>query len=245
VIDVVVIVMAVVVVALVVTTGRRKTVRKQSGRANALTALAPVVGGSVSGDLVLTGRYRGYPVEASLRTGDPSPPDSVTGPSTEGSLVEVLRVRLLGVPGGQPWYAWHRPGSTRERWHFGRPDGSDLLPGLGRLSRLAGLPPTDPDLPDRLRAAGIVDAFERLGPPSDDSFPRARFIPDLREQQLQRLRAAGHELPPSFAEREPPSGPWLEVEVERANVADPTPDRFRALLDISIGIAELNARVNP
>jgi hypothetical protein len=35
------------------------------------------------------------------------------------------------------------------------------------------------------------------------------------------------------------------VEVERADESDPSPDRFRAILDTAIAIAEINARANP
>ena len=46
------------------------------------------------------------------------------------------------------------------QWHFSRPDGGDFLPGMGRLARIAGMPQADADLPDRLRAAGMLDAFD-------------------------------------------------------------------------------------
>jgi len=239
-IDVVVIVLVIVVLAAVVIGRRTKTSRKRSGRAGVLAALAPVVGGKVSGDQVLTGRYRGYDVQAWLRTASAAPPGN-PGTSSERSNVEIVRLRLLGARGGQPWSVWRAwtiPGTT---WHFARSDG----PVDGLLGRLGGLPQPDPALPDRLRAAGIIEAFERLGPPTNDSFPRIQFWPDLRPLMAERMRATGRELPPSALAAEPDAGPWLEVEVERSGDGDPTAMRFQEILEAALVIEEINARVNP
>ena len=170
-IDVLVIIMAVVVVVVVVTGRRSKARVKESRRTGLLRDLAPVIGGSVTDDGSLTGKFGGYDVRVALRTANPSPPN---GPSvsSERYLVEVIQVRVLDAPGGQPWFVWHAqtlPGMT---WHFARPDGRDFLPFLNRLGKLAGVPPSDPDLPDRLRAADIIPAIEGLGPPTNDSFSR-------------------------------------------------------------------------
>jgi hypothetical protein len=240
VIDVLVIVMVLVVVATVVGARRRAASVKRSGRDDVLAALAPVVAGSVSGDQTLTGSYHGYAVQAWLRTASPSPPDT-PGTSNARANVEIVRLRLLGVSGGQPWSVWRAwtiPGMT---WHFARSDG----PVVSRLSRLGGMPPADPGLPDRLRAAGMIEAFERLGPPTNDSFPRVHFMPDLRAVMIERMRAAGRDIPERALEAPADAGSWLEVEVERTDERDPTPDRFRQILDTTVGIAELNARVNP
>jgi hypothetical protein len=70
-------------------------------------------------------------------------------------------------------------------------------------------------------------------------------MPVPRPVVLDRMRAAGRQLPPSALEEFARLRPWLEVEVERADDADPSPDRFRAILDTAVGIAEINARANP
>ena len=244
--DVLVILLAGLIVIGVVATRYRKADRTRSGRDLMLAALAPVVGGTVSRDQVLSGRYRDYDVQVSLRTADPAPPDLPGGVSSEGYDVEVVRVRLVGAPGGQPWAVWRHLNLTgTTMWHFARPDGSDLLPFLGPLTRLAGAPQADPDLPDRLSAAGILDAFAALGPPTRDSFPHIRFMPLPGQVALDRLRAAGRDLPPSALEEWLRLRPSLEVEVERVDEGDPSPDRFRSILDTAIGIAEINARANP
>jgi hypothetical protein len=244
VINVLVIVMAVVVVVLVVASGRIKAARTRSGRDDVLAALAPVVGGSVSADQMLTGRYRGYDVQARLRMADPAPPGNMG--DSHDNMVEIVELRLIGTSGAQPWYVWRSPslmGKTWQ-WHFARPSGGDFLPFLGRLTRLAGLPPADPDLPDRLRAAGILDAFDRIAPPTKDSLPRIQFTPDLRSVMRERLRGV-RDLPPEAYEDPAQTGPFLEFEVERTGGSDPSPERFAALLDAAIGIAEINARANP
>jgi hypothetical protein len=240
VIDVLVILMVLVVVATVIGARRRAASVQRSGRDDVLAALAPVVAGSVSADQTLTGSYRGYDVQAWLRTASPTPPDT-PGTSNARANVEIVRLRLLGARGGQHWSVWRAwtiPGMT---WHFARSDGHVV----SRLMRLGGMPQPDPDLPDRLRAAGMIEAFERLGPRTNDSFPRIQFMPDLRAVMLERMRAMGREIPDVPMKAEAEAGPWLEVEVERTDERDPTPDRFREILDTTVGIAELNARVNP
>jgi hypothetical protein len=155
-IDAVVIVLVVDVLAVIVIGGRSKATRKRSGRADLLAALVPVVGGTVSGDQVLKGRYRGYDVQASLHTTDPAPPDN-PGTASARSKVEIVRLRLLGARGGQPWSVWRAwtiPGTT---WHFATSDG----PVVGRLGRLGGLPRPDSELPDRLRAATLSRCTDR------------------------------------------------------------------------------------
>lgn len=241
-IDVLVIVMAVVVVVLVIGSRRMKAGRKRSGRDELLAVLAPVVGGSVSADQVLTGRYRGYDVQASLHTTVPTAPNT-PGSSQVGIGVETIRVCLPGVQGAQPWSVWRAPTFPGWRWHFAK--GSDSVPFARALSRLGGLPPPDPDLPDRLRAAGMLEAFEHLGPPTNDSLPHIEFRPDLRPLMMERYRARGVAPPPSPLDMPPDAGSSLQVEVERADEREPTPDGFRALLDAVIGIAEINARANP
>jgi hypothetical protein len=244
VIDFLVIVLAIIVVAVIVGSRRMTADRTRSGHGEVLAALAPVVGGSVSGEQVLTGRYRGYDVEVVLRTADPAAP-GMTGNSAT-NLVEAVQLRLLGAPGAQPWAVWREPSLTGRTWdwHFARADGGDFLPFLGRLSRLAGLPPADPDLPDRLRAAGILDAFERVSPPTKDYLPRINFVPDLRMAMMERLRVT-RDLPAAAQQPPASAGPRLELEVERMSDDDPTPERFRALLDTALEIAEINARANP
>lgn len=244
--DVLVLVLAGLFVVGVVTARYRRADRERSSRNLVLAALAPVVGGTVSREQVLSGRYRDYDVQVSLRTADPAPPDLPGGESSERSDVEVVRVRLVGAPGAQPWAVWrHLTPTGSTTWHFARPDGSDLLPFLGPLTRLAGAPQADPDLPDRLSAAGVLDALAALGPPTGDSFPHVRFMPLPGPVALDRLRTAGRDLPPSALEEWLRLRPSLEVEVERADEADPSPDRFRSILDTAIGIAEINARANP
>lgn len=243
-IDVLVIVMAVVVLVLVVASRRMKAHRKRSGRADLLAVLAAVVDGSVTSEQVLTGRYRGYDVQARLRMADPGLPDG-TGDSRD-NLVEIVELRLLGVTGAQPWSVWRSPAliGHESTWQFARHDGGDFLPGFGRLARLAGMPQADADLPDRLRAAGMFDAFDRVSPPMRDHLPRIRFMPDLRPAMLGRLHAARN-LPEAAMHGPADTGRWLELEVERMNDADPSPDRFAAILDAAVAIAEINARANP
>jgi hypothetical protein len=216
VIDVLVIAMAVVVVALVVGSRRVEAGRTSARRADLLATLAPVVGGSVSGDQVLTGRYRGYDVQVCVRTADPARPGLSVG--SERYLVQAVELRLAGPPGGQPWDVWRSPSLTgrASSWQFARPHDA--------LARLAGRPPADPDLPDRLRAAGRLDALDRLSPPTKDSLPRIRFTPTSQPG---------------------PAGSLLDVVVGRTGDADPTPERFREILDAAVGIAEINAHADP
>jgi hypothetical protein len=39
-------------------------------------------------------------------------------------------------------------------------------------------------------------------------------------------------------------GGFLRIEVERAGDRDPTPERFRELLDAAVAVADLNASIN-
>ena len=70
-------------------------------------------------------------------------------------------------------------------------------------------------------------------------------MPDLRPQMTERLRASRPDLPAAAMKMPADAEPSLELEVERAGEADPSPQRFTEILDAADAIAEINARANP
>jgi hypothetical protein len=206
-------------------------------RKEALAQLAPIVSGAVSSkEGHLEGIYGGHEVEAWTWKRDPTP----SGLSSDaGPEFQVFNLRITDVQGRAPWAcvraAQLNPLASPE-YEF------DLsYAGLGPLSGLIGAfahePPQDPELEDRLRAAGVVEVVEALGSGKSGFLPRIRYTPAL-EPKFAALQAR---FPPELRERI--GELYCEVEVRRDT--DPTPERFSELLELAFGLVAINAAVNP
>jgi hypothetical protein len=249
---VLILVAATVVVAIV---QRRRREAETATREDVLPALAPVISGSLApattgkagsaGARVLSGTYEGYEVETALITTGGGITTEGVGPGQ--NQMEAVELTLRGVAGAQPWcfrLGYGRDDATR--WWWIGPE--QFMGSVGRrLSRMSGLT-QDPDLEQRLRQGGIGDALERLGvAPRAVGLPNALFVPDLttlaneRRERYERAGISSADHP--FPDAELLTG-RLVIEVERADNSDPTPERFREILDAAVGIAELNARIN-
>jgi hypothetical protein len=231
-------------VGIVVVNVRRRSKERvvQSRQDARLDELAPVVAGTVSADRVLHGTYGGYAVEASLAE---TWVESVGSSSGHAEPIPVVRLHLLGVPGTHPWSCRARLRPLLGNEHeFGFSDGDHGL-AAGVMRRLGQLPEPDPDLPDRLRDAGLIDAIRALDRPTNVGWvPHVQFRPDLAPVMVERMRQRGITIPDDARAEAEKMQSMLEVEVERHGDDDPSPDEFRALLDGAIHIAEINGRVN-
>jgi len=239
---------AVAVIVIVFSARGRQQKATAKSRGDVLHTLAPIVGGTLS-DGQLTGTYQGHPVEASLRT--TGRVDTIGGDHSTTNTFEVVLLLLHGVAGSNPWgfFTSISPsGSLEHKWRS-----SIALAGvLGKLFSHVSPIPVDPGIDDRLRQGGMLEALERLGP-RDGKAPYifVSFHPDgapAIAKTLQRMEAAGVQLAErarhEAAERLKQGGE-LRIEVERASENDPTPERFRELLDAAMAVARLNASINP
>ena len=104
---------------------------------------------------------------------------------------------------------------------------------------------TDPAVEARLTQGGLFEAIARLSPPSRLWLPRAQFRPDPRPAMMERLR--GVPIPPDALTPSEGFNPniGILIDVEREDDTDPTPQRFTAMLEAALAIAELNERLNP
>lgn len=228
-------------VAVLATARNRKTRAVQVGREDVLQELAPVISGSVGKDLTLSGMYGGHPVEVTLTRLDPS---QLGNRMSEAYNMDVTRLIVGGVSGGRPWRFRVGLGAGRSpAWEFAGPDYSLGPAGklLGRLSPVQA----DPEIEQRLRDGGMIEAIERLGPRSKMWLPDVNFEPDATAALLQRYEGSGIEIPPDKLAAVPRVGGRLRIQVERADDRDPSPARLREILDAAVGIAELNAVLNP
>ena len=203
----------------------------------------PVVAGTVDDAGVLRGSHRGRRVRLSFARIDPSPS---TGTGDEAHYVDVLEVRLEGQ-GGTPWVV--RPERTfviagRRQYGFGTDDASTILGGIGLFAGL--VPVADPAVERRLSEAGLLEALERIAPPSGYRLPMFRFTPDALPMARQRLGLLDPALLAS-----PAADPAVELshglllDLPRADLDGPSPDRLHAVLDAAVAVCELNAAVNP
>lgn len=235
----------------------RAWARRRVARLDAmLAALAPLIGGTVSGGR-LHGTYHSYRVETWPERKDPSPSsDGTPMPKTN-----VFNVRLTGVPGRQYWLCRSSPSLNP----FARP-GFEITGGA--------LPWPAPDraLNERLRAAGLIEEVSRLGRASNAWLPRVSFLPSAQSSFLaqarslgylrrpdgplqERLDAAQSALADQFGESTRFPGPdatpheqrasdTLMCEVEMLGSQVPTQEQFRKLLDQAVRLAQINAEAN-
>jgi hypothetical protein len=217
---------------------RRDGARKRSSHVG-LERLSPAVSGTVSSkDGRLRGTYRGYAVEAFAAQVEP-------GPSSEHTptFVDVFYLQLGGVPGREAWQcaSWPRlkPFAPPEfKFDFGGPP---LLPGFGKIVDVSD---HDPALEERLRAAGLAEAIERLGRESNPFLPEVRYIPVWRWKNPTQLRDVGAQLP-ALAKLPHETNGALVCQIEMRSGPVPSIERFRDLLDHAVRIAEINAEANP
>jgi hypothetical protein len=233
---------AVVIAACVfaVSRGRAKKRATQSDRADLLQQLAPVVSGTVSDGPRLTGTYGGRDVTVTLERVDPIPVSATRNAGMGNNQVDIVRLHVSGD--GRAF--WHlRPGLGKpfgtNHFEFVHHDGGGSL--LQKFTGLNALQP-DPELEDRLRDAGIMQAAERLEAPAG-WFPQVLLSPNLAGAMAERMRAAGVNAPAN-AQPSPSARGGLEIQLQRDGERDPTPDRFRDLLEAALAILEINARVN-
>jgi hypothetical protein len=244
-------VVCLVIVVIVFTARPRRERAIKRGREQLLQALAPVVSGSLSDALHLTGTYKGHPVEASLRSSGRI--DSLGGHSA-ASDIEVITINLRGAPGGHPWGFYSslvNRTPLMKKWRSTTVSAGAIGQFLSRLTPM----PIDPAIDDRLRDGGMLERFERLEPPHvKRPYVLVSYVPDgaaVIEHTLERVDAVrpgafGGDARRTAAEwlaRE--QGGHLRVEIERGGSNEPTPERFREILDAAIAIAQLNAIINP
>lgn len=211
-------------------------------RKEALARLAPVVSGAISKDERLRGTYRGYDVEAWTLKQDPTP----TSRSSDSSPDEVvfLGLQLGGVKGRGPWGCVSTPRLNpfaAPEYKFELSFGG-LGPLAGFLGAIADVPPPDPELEGRLRAAGLVEAIDELGRGSSAFLPRARYAPAPQSKLAPELAELMQRRLPAAAV---PRDGMLLCELELGGDTDPSPQRFSELLELALRIAEINAAANP
>ena len=208
-----------------------------------LELLASVVSGTLDRDGKLRGTFGGRAVGVWFERLDPTPisaPDSF-------NPVQVVVVRLhLAATGGHPWFVQSEARLSLGGGHVfefvRQPWGEALL----RLSPWAdSVAVTDPAVEARLTQGGLFEAIARLSPPSRLWLPRAQFRPDPRPAMMERLR--GVPIPPDALTPSEGFNPniGILIDVEREDDTDPTPQRFTAMLEAALAIAELNERLNP
>lgn len=212
--------------------------RRKDGPLEGLTA---VIGGTVGRDGHLRGTAAGRTVEVWLERLDPTPR---TGAQFNPTYADVLRIRL-SARGATPWHVRSEARLGLGGGHVYEFVRETAPEALRRFSPFPDLVPVqDRRVETQLHDAGLLEAITRVAPPSRLWLPRVRFIPDPRAAMRERMR--GVPIPAGV-----PSGPsttaevGLEIDVERAGDADPTPERFAEMLQAAIGVAELNESVSP
>jgi hypothetical protein len=236
-----------------------------------LAPLAPVVEGTVS-DGRLRGSYQGYAVEAWPMRQRPSPDVAnveTGGTRSSGPLVNVFDIKLAGVAGTHDWDCGSSPRGPyslvpevftslvyrliRTEFKFERPQG-------GWLRNKLGVPAADPELQQRLRAAGLFEELSLLRWGTHPYLPRVSFNPhaqaigpgplaDYESGLKEMLRAQGHPEYEAALDDELRAGRQqhrgeLEVQVEAGKGRAPTQERFRELLGVAVRIAQINAEVD-
>src|SRR6478672_5240722 len=108
---------AIAVIVFVFTARGRQQKATAKSRGHVLLTLAPVVGGTLSDALQLTGTYQGHPVEASLRS--TGRVDTIGDSHSGTNNFEVLLLIVHGVSGTNPWgfFTSISPGGSLEhKW---------------------------------------------------------------------------------------------------------------------------------
>src|SRR5262249_11116455 len=122
---------------------------------------------------------------------------------------------------------------------------------LGKLVSRVSPIPIDPGIDDRLRQGGMLEALERLRPREGKApYIFVSFQPDgapAIATTLQRVEGLCVQLADRArgeAARRLKQGGEVRIEVERASEGDPTPERFRELLDAAMAVVRLNGSIN-
>lgn len=190
---------------------------------------APLISTPGSHKLHLRGGYQGFQIEAWPERSDPRPADTAGNEST--LPVNQFVVRCVGVNGALPWTC------TRRRVSLNPFDPPEIVftPTLdlnqflsGPLAEAIGIPRPDPELEERLRAAGLIEEITQLGHGAHIWLPQVRFVP-----------AMGF-----FGAIGPANTSWLECRVEVEHGVVPTVERFQQLLGCLLRLADINARGN-
>jgi hypothetical protein len=207
-------------------------------REAALARLAPLISGTVSSkDRRLRGTYQGHEIEARTTKYDPTP-SSVSGSSSPDE-VTVFQLRIGGVSGREPWTCRRQPRLNplaSPEYTFDWSYGGVGAPFAGLLGKVADVPEHDPELEQRFRDAGLLEAIDGFGHGSSSFLPHVRFTPALHP---------GHAaLPPSMGRAHEQVGE-LFCEVELPHDAEPSPELFGELLDRALHIVQVNATANP
>ncbi len=250
-IDVLVALGAVLVIVVVFATRGRKQQATARSREQLLNALAPVISGTLSKNLELTGTFAGHPIEASLRTTGRIDQLGSSGYRSNSSF-EVLLLVLRGARGEHPWgfYTSVDGGRIGKKWQ----SVITFAGAPGRmLSRLSHIP-IDRGIDERLEQGGMLQALDGLeAGDTHRPYVLVSYVPDgsrAVDGILQRIEQAGGHLAErarheaaEYLHRE--QGGHLRVEVERRGDDDPSPERFRAILNAAVAVATLNATINP
>jgi hypothetical protein len=235
---------AVVVIVFVFSSRARREKATTVLREHILQAAAPILDGSVANGR-LTGTYKGYFVEASLRTSGRI--DAIGDGHSGANTIEMLLLVLHRVSGTRPWGFFTSmtfTGGIEDRWRSAIAFAGVLRKLLNQMSPIQ----IDLAIDARLRERGMLEALERLVPRGVSApYLLVSFVPDVASgvaRKLERMEALGDRAA-DRARHEGTErlklGGRLRIEVERASEQDPTPDRFRELLDAAVAVAELNA----
>jgi hypothetical protein len=241
------IVVCVIIVVIAFSARPLKQRAMERARYAVLRPLAPFVSGTVSDAPELSGTYKGYPVEVTLRSAGRI--DTI-GSSTERTNMDLLLVLMRHVRGSQPWgfYTSISAEPHHPRWRSTATLGGAVDRTMRRLTPF----PVDPAFEDGLLQGGLFAALDRLEPPSGpNQYAVVSYIPDggvVVQKRIERFEAAGGRVPENarrqaevHLQRE--QGGHLRIELERAGAEDPSPARFTEILDAAVAIAELNARI--
>lgn len=218
---------------------------ERSTQVAALTAIAPVMAGTVSGDRKLAANYRGRAVMVWFERIDPQPRTAAAHQTSV--YVHVLRMRLE-AGGVAPWSVRSEPilglPLGRSRYEFVNQPALELASRLPFPGTVIAAP--DRSIQQRLRGEGLFEALGRVSPPQPSWLPRASFAPDPRPAMLASFRQAGIPVPRNAMNRAVKDTPnvGLMIDIPRGDVRNLTADRFRTLLDGLVAVAELNERVN-
>jgi hypothetical protein len=214
-----------------------------------LAALANVLenGHLASGHIL--GSFASHPVEAWPTKVARSGGSSLTQDPDRLLPGDTFTIRLEGLSGARYW----RGGSHPSLNPFGTPDPqlTTQLPASARgiiggtLIRAVGLPAEpDPELEQRLRAAGLLEQMAQLQAYS--TYLHLQFVPSsegLAEQRMSRLPGFSG-FSPELAEQLQTAG-HLECLLQAPGGFGPTPQVFAEQLEVLGRIARINAAANP
>jgi hypothetical protein len=231
----------VVLTAFIAMRNRAKRSGEAAQKQTVLEALAPLVAGAVSKN-VLTGRYKEYTVTA--ETGVSGPPGLTSQSASPGPQVLRVHITSPSLMTGQAWQFRNTSDATHigGGWRFMEPGAE--FPFGRMLSRAADIPMPDAQLEDRLRAAGIEAALDHLPQSSVGWLPEVAFAGAMGRNLLERYERAGRAMP-AEAQEQAAAIAGLRIEFERQRFDDPRPEQFRQVLDTALDIIEINKRANP